>query len=200
MKQRISLTKSEERRLTKKLLCAVIFIGIFCGSIFFSMFKGNINSIILKQNISPLNINLSVLDFFKSTALIYIIYMIIFGLCGMFVFGQAISIFTLLFRGFSMGIAISSVYASMGLKALVPLIILVIPKLLAVSVIFILASRESVKMSNKIFSFILSKNSEDNMKSQTKLYLIKFAVLLFFILLISFGECAMNYFFIDLCY
>ena len=74
MKQRISLTKSEERRLTKKLLCAVIFIGIFCGSIFFSMFKGNINSIILKQNISPLNINLSVLDFFKSTALIYIIY------------------------------------------------------------------------------------------------------------------------------
>ena len=99
-----------------------------------------------------------------------------------------------------MGIAISSVYASMGLKALVPLIILVIPKMLAVSVIFILASRESVKMSNKIFSFILSKNSEDNMKSQTKLYLIKFAVLLFFLLLISFGECAMNYFFIDLCY
>ena len=94
----------------------------------------------------------------------------------------------------------SSIYISLGLKAVIPVAVTILPKLVAVSVIFVLSARESLRLSSKIFSFLFLSVNDEDIINYIKLYFIKFAILTVFIIVTAVAESAINYFFIDLFY
>ncbi len=182
------------------LLHTVIFLGIIIGSIFNAVYDLQSDSIILRQNIAPIDVKISLLDSFKSSLFIYTAFLISFALNGLFAIGQAFSILLLIFRGFAIGFSLSSIYISLGLKAVIPVAVTILPKLIAVSVIFVLSARESLRLSSKIFSFLFLSVNDEDIINYIKLYFIKFAILTVFIIVTAVAESAINYFFIDLFY
>ena len=82
----------------------------------------------------------------------------------------------------------------------IPVAVTILPKLVAVSVIFVLSARESLRLSSKIFSFLFLSVNDEDIINYIKLYFIKFAILTVFIIVTAVAESAINYFFIDLFY
>lgn len=189
---------SKERNIPVSALYAVLFLGLIIGSIFNTVIDLKHYPIILTQNVAPINADISLLDSFKCSLCVYIAFLSAFTLTGLFTFGQVFSVLLLAFRGFAMGFSICSVYTLLGAKAIIPLAVVVLPKLIAVSVIFVLGAREAVRLSSNLFSFLFFGKNDDDIKNKTRLYFIKFSILAVFAVVTATAESALTYFFIDL--
>ncbi len=201
MKSRTTLSKSETRKISLILLYLAIVFGIVIGSILFSVSESKfVSSEFVMQYISPFELKGSLLDFFGYSVLSYSLFVISFFILGFCTFGQIMSVILIAFRGIGIGVSVSSMYALMGKKAILAVLLLAVPKLVATSVIFVVASRESLKLANKLYSYAFKALCDDEMKKYIRLYCIKFIVLLFFLLLTAAADGALNYFFVDLCY
>ena len=190
MKLRTTIHASERRMLILSLYTA-LFTGMLIGSLICVFSDFSSDSILFSQNIIPFNISL--LESLKRSVCVYTAFLTVFALSGMFSLGQAASYALLVYRGFCIGFTLSSSYIVLGFSTV--LLLSVIPKLLAVSVIFVLAAREAVRLSNKIFAFLFLNTEKDDMRKYIRLYCIKYAVLMLFSLITAFAENAVNYLF-----
>ena len=172
-------------------LYTALFIGMLIGSFFCVNTDFNSDSLIFGQNIVPLNISL--LESLKRSVCVYMAFLLTFAFLGTFSLGQAAAFVLVAYRGFCAGFALSASYMAVGSNTV--LLISTLPKLLAVSVIFILAAREAVRLSNKIFAFLFLNTEKDDMRKNIRLYCIKFAVLTLFSIITAFAENAVYYLF-----
>jgi len=201
MKPRTSLTNSESRRLTMFILYASIFFGITVGSCVFAFIGRDMShNVLFSQYISPLNSGETLFQAFKYSALTYTVYITVLMLAGFFVFGNIAGVALVIYRGTGIGIAVGSLYLTFGVKAMLLTLLLIVPKILATTVIVILAARESMRLSSKLYRFLFREDSiGDGMRKFVKLYFIKFLILELFMVLIAVLESVLNYLLIDFC-
>ena len=120
-------------------------------------------------------------------------------LLGFFAIGQPLAIFLLGYRGVGIGVSVSMMYMTSGMSSMPTLLILLLPKALALSFTASLAVRETLRLSGVQFKFLFNDDSaDDNMQKVIKLYFIKFIVLTAITFVIAVLDSLMNYFFMDL--
>jgi len=197
--KRTTLTNSESRKLTLLLLCAAVVAGIIAGSCIFAVKRSLASNSFVTQYISPLNCGETLLDSFKYSALTYTAFILGFFLAGFFAFGKIIGIAATVYRGIGIGLTVGSLYAAFGTRAMLLTAVLIVPKILATTLVIVLAARETMKLSSKIYGFLFMKTTDEDMKKYIKLYCIKFLVLGLFMVAIAALESAANYFLMKLC-
>ena len=188
---KLRTTLHTPRKMLIYSLYTTLFFGMLIGSIFCVNSDYNSDSLIFGQNIVPLNISL--LESLKRSVCIYTAYLLAFAFLGAFSLGQAPTFALVAYRGFCTGFALSASYMAVGFNTV--LVISTLPKLLAVSVIFILAAREAVRLSNKNFAYLFFNSEKEDMRRIIRLYCIKFAVLTLFSIITAFAENAVYYLF-----
>ncbi len=197
MKHKKELTHTESRTRCLLLMDILILAGVTAGA-FLAAFRGT-DELWLHQRFSPIYSGNTLLEVFGNTFLISGMFLAAEFLFGFFSCGQPVGLALLVFRGFGIGAAVAQMYMSGGFGAVVPVLVLVVPKALAVSFVTALGAREMLKMSNVQFRFLFRDELPDEKISRAvKLYFIKFIVLLLLILFIAMADSALNYIFIDL--
>lgn len=201
MKRRNDLTKTESRRLCLLLLNMAIVAGIAAGAAAVALNRdsGMTDSLWLHQFFAPVYSGNTVLDVFKNTFVMSGIYLSLIFILGFFSLGQPLGIILLVYRGFGIGVSVAQMYILSGMESLPSVIVLLLPKALALSFIAALGVREMLKLSCELFSFLFKDELPDEKMGRTvKLYAVKFLVLLFLSLLVSIIDSALNYIFMDL--
>lgn len=199
--RRKELTRTESRRIAILLLNAVVIVGITVGSLMavrinFIEFSGNPW---LHQYFNPVYSGNTVLEVFKNTLYPMALFLAAVFVLGFFSVGQPLALGLLIYKGIGIGISAGLMYVSSGAEAIIPVLVLVVPKALAVTFISVLSVRESMRLSGIQFCFLFrEKTPEEKMHSTIKLYCIKFIVLMLFAAAEAVADSLMNYIFIDL--
>lgn len=201
MKHRNDLTKTESRKLCLLLLHLAIAVGIVAGAVIASSKK--VSDMLglwwLHQYFPPAFSGNTVLAVFRNTFLSSLLFLLIAMLLGFFAIGQPLAIFLLGYRGVGIGVSVSMMYMTSGMSSMPTLLILLLPKALALSFTASLAVRETLRLSGVQFKFLFNDDSaDDNMQKVIKLYFIKFIVLTAITFVIAVLDSLMNYFFMDL--
>lgn len=100
---------------------------------------------------------------------------LVMGFCAV---GQPGVLLVLLWRGMALGIAVAGTYRMQGMRGLPTVMFLQLPHALVTSLILVLAAREALRFSNQFWRFAWTERVEDGLRSQLKLYFLKFLVLL----------------------
>ncbi len=176
------------------LLCLTEIVGIIIGSCIAVSCRDNE---ILKQIVSPALYGTTLLEIFRSTLVSSLIFIIIAFFSGLSAFGQIFGIALIIAKGAEIGISVYFFYAEKGLSAIPAVMVLNVPKIIAVSVVAVLAVREVWRSSSEILHFLVSgeRNSEH---ANLKLYCLKYIVLIVIIFIISIADSLMNYIFAGL--
>lgn len=187
---------SESRKLFFICMTAFITTGIITGSCFAvcgnDMLK---NSPVFNQYISPLFNGSSLFEIIKNTFLsVSAVIMIIFC-TGFFAVGQPVAILSLIYRGFGIGVSTALTYMAFGKDGFYLTLIFIVPKILATSVIIMLAVREALRLSNIIYSFIFRDSARELMGRYIRLYCLKFIILIFLSLITAAADSGINYLF-----
>lgn len=201
MKKRRELTPSGERNLCFASLAAVILLGVAAGASLTAAhgteWAGE--RIWLHQYFSPMLCGETILGVFKNTFLTAGFFALTMFVLGFFSIGQPLCIALTAARGLGIGAAAAQLYIENGFGAVTAISVLVLPKALALSLTAILGAREMLRLSGVQFSFLFSDNCpEESMQRLTKLYCVKFAVIIIMIAIVSVADSAVNYFFADL--
>lgn len=160
------------------LLC-VVLVGVLLGSLFYSsMDQGTLKSlsntqsgfVSLRRQMDFSQILLKTLG--SSTLFLLVIFLS--GLCAV---GHPIVICTLALRGIGLGVVLSQLYSSFGVKGMLYSALLVFPNALICSLALVLGARESLCLSNRYALFSLSDRQEDGLRETLKVYCVKFLVL-----------------------
>lgn len=178
-----------------------IVAGIAAGAAAVALNRdsGMTDSLWLHQFFAPVYSGNTVLDVFKNTFVMSGIYLSLIFILGFFSLGQPLGIILLVYRGFGIGVSVAQMYILSGMESLPSVIVLLLPKALALSFIAALGVREMLKLSCELFSFLFKDELPDEKMGRTvKLYAVKFLVLLFLSLLVSIIDSALNYIFMDL--
>ncbi|MDO5559080.1 MAG: hypothetical protein Q4F95_05720 [Oscillospiraceae bacterium] len=182
------------------LLMCVLAAGIAAGTIFYCLTDNK--AVFLSDKLSHGFIKLSqqqsvISVFYRSVSWtsMFVILLMLSGFCAI---SQLISISLLFYRGAALGMAVSYMYGLYGSRAVPAVIIMVLPHALFTSVILLLAVRESVRFSNLSFLYIVRRLPDDEERPELKLYMIRFAVLLFLVLISAVIDCVITYFTTDM--
>ncbi|HOO08157.1 MAG TPA: hypothetical protein PLH83_16965 [Ruminococcus sp.] len=149
-------------------------------SVFFPVFSGN-----------------TAAEVFRNTFLSSAVFITAAFLGGLSAAGAPIGAGLAFYRGFGIGASAAGMYLSLGGAALPGVLVLLLPKAVAVSAVSLLAVRELFRSSGILLRFFVLGET-DLRKGSAKLYLLKYGVLLLLSLLISGADAAMNYFFAGL--
>lgn len=177
------------------LMTAIMTAGIIAGSftaVFCDFLKA---SPLAGQYIYPLLSGITLLEIFKNTFLSVSALLGVIFCTGFFAVGQPLSVAMLIYRGFGIGFSSALTYMAFGKSGVYISLIFIAPKILATSVIIMLAVRESLRLSNIIYGYIFREACQENMGKYIKLYCIKFIVLILFVLLTALADCGINYLF-----
>lgn len=123
-------------------------------------------------------------SFFSSFSILALIY-----LMGFWAISHPFIFFIIFFRGMGIGLILSYLYSTYAMQGvLFSLAIIILPSLMS-TISIILASKESIRLSNLFLSRIFPKiQGEINKKSFT-MYNIKYVILVSFILFSSIIDC-----------
>jgi len=192
-----NLTGTQRRKLSLGLLLLLFFGGVIAGTIAICAADDvkTVSSRFLTQNLFKTAEIKTVGEILFCGLIPLIIMLIVQFLSGFFAFGQVITILGIVYRGASAGVAASLFYLTLGMKGFFAILIMLLPFVMASTVILILGARESIRSSNVFFNFAFKKRVEDDSYSGIKLYAIKFIVLMAFCLVISAADCVITYFF-----
>ena len=106
---------------------------------------------------------------------------------------QPIELSALLYRGIVLGISLSYTYAVYAVKGVFICVLMILPHALMTSIILVLAVRESMRMSTAVAIFAFKGQSDVTDRPDIKLYLLKFLILLLFLIAASLIDCVITY-------
>lgn len=181
------------------LLFAVISAGIFFGTM---LFRGSSDtdifmSDVLSGGFIKLADTQSVLDvFYRSVSGTSLLVIILF-LLGFCCISQPAELFILFYRGMTLGIAVSFVYGAYGVRGAAVALFMILPHAVITSTVLVFAAREAMRLSNIYIFYIAGRISETDEKPELRLYAVRFAVLMFFVLISSVIDCVITYFLTD---
>lgn len=194
--KRTGLTSSESRRTFFIFMTCILTVGIIAGS--YAAVSG---SSFLKENalanqyISPLFNGNTLFEIIKNTFISITGIIAVIFCTGFFAVGQPVSIIMLTYRGFGIGLSTAYTYMMFGKSGIYLTLIFIVPKILAGSVVIMLALRESLRLSNIIYSYLFRSSPEENMGKYVRLYCLKFLILIFLAFIIAVADGGINYFF-----
>ncbi len=128
------------------------------------------------------------------------VFILILFILGLLPFGQPFAFFIPLFHGLGLGLLISYLYFSKGLKGFLVYLFSLVPYEICFILILILGSKFSIRFSNENFKKLLVENYKKESKLFFKLYLMQFLVLLVFQIIASFVDSFAGYVFFKICH
>ena len=128
------------------------------------------------------------------TSLCFVTTAFFFGLCAV---GQPFELLLLLYRGIGMGISAAAVYMTYGKAGIVTVLITVLPKAVAFSLVTAVAAREGIRSSCAVFSYCFLRKEHDRPQGGVKLFMIKYSFLVLISLFISFADGAVCSFYLS---
>ncbi len=128
------------------------------------------------------------------------VFILILFILGLLPFGQPFAFFIPLFHGLGLGLLISYLYFSKGLKGFLVYLFSFVPYEICFILILILGSKFSIRFSNENFKKLLVENYKKESKLFFKLYLMQFLVLLVFQIIASFVDSFAGYVFFKICH
>lgn len=179
-----TIRTSEEQKITAKnptimFFMILLLIGALFGTLIFcNMQSSEISNLsfitqgFIKNKTEQTFVQSLINSFTTSSLLVTICFFLGFGAIS-----QPVEFLVPIFRGLGLGTSISYIYITYGVKGLLITLVLIIPNAVISSIAIIIAARESIKLSNMFTSYIISNNTENNMKSCIKLYVLKFLIL-----------------------
>ncbi|MBR1663712.1 MAG: stage II sporulation protein M [Ruminococcus sp.] len=174
-------------------LCLLTLLGVLFGTLLFIYADEDRTQALLALGDSFISDRLSLdpgallLKVFGVGAL-FMITAFILGLCAV---GQPFCIIVLIYRAVGFGSAMAQVYGASGKEGFREFIFLYFPEGAAALLILILAARESLSMSGIILRRLISDRGYENTKEITKLYSVKFMILLAIYGVCSLVQCIM---------
>lgn len=175
----------------KKVFYALLFmlvLGMMYGSILLqSESEGMISGLetIQKTYIAEKN-SQPVIRTFLNSVLSGSLFLFLTFFCGFHAFGQPFTFFLLFLKGLGIGSSIGYLYLHHGAAGIGYSLLLILPGAAFSTLALILSGRESVRLSNLLFSCF--RKEKGRIKITWKLYLLKHLILLGFILLSAFLE------------
>ena len=191
MKYSDKLTSSQSRKALTMLLCCMAAAGIIAGSIYGAS-AGEEPSVWLHQHFLPANGGVSVIELMRNTLLSSALFIAAVYLMGLSAFGQPFGAAMIVYRGFGIGTASALLYSEYGSTALPRVILLLMPKALAVTFISVIAVRELMRASGCVLRLWVYGEVIDERIVDLKRYSLKFAELLLLSLLITIADGAVN--------
>ena len=188
---RTSFSISDSRRKSLIVLTAFSMLGIILGTVIVLM-ENDLKRLFMLRVTQNMIKGVSELSFIKQlmrTFLPVALILIIQFFSGYFAFGQPFAVMTVTARGAACGMAAALTYLSMGIKGIFTVMFMILPFSLMSIAIVILGAREAAGMAWKIAKFSFFR--EEQASPERKLYLIKFAVLLIFSVIISLFDTVM---------
>lgn len=119
------------------------------------------------------------------TSLCFITSAFFFGLCAI---GQPFELLLLLYRGIGIGVSAASFYITYGKAGIAPVLITILPKATAFSIVTAVAAREGIRLSCSVFSYCFLRNEHTPPHGGIKMLIIKYSFLVLISLLISFAD------------
>lgn len=169
-----------------------IIIGVAVGS--FITLKYNVSdNVWIHQGFLSAAHSTTIYKIMKATFLSLTVFVSAAFFIGLSAVGQPFGLAMLIYRGIGIGTSVTAMYTLSGKSAVVNAVILIVPKVLAVSAISILAVREAVRSSNAILNYCMKKESRDDRRYSIRLYGIRLCVLILLSLLISAADGGVNY-------
>lgn len=200
MKKRGTKYSAEDIRRTRiiSFLFAIISAGVLLGTLIFKeRDSSDFLSDYLCQGFVAAGGSQSAMDAFSislSWTSFFVVSMFMLGFCSI---SQPLEFLLLFYRGIAIGMSLSYIYSYYGVKGALSAIFTVIPYAIITSVIMVFAAREAIRMSNLYIFWLVGRVHEDDNNAQLKLYIIRFAVLMFFVLLASVIDCTISYLLAD---
>lgn len=177
----------------KKAPLAVFWLLVLCGIVCGAIFTGMTDNLdffhrmLFTHNIFKTRTDISFLSLFFRSFLPMGFLLVLQFFSGHFAFGQVFAYFTAVYRGIASGISASFVYIMLGVKGFFAVLVMIVPFAAATAAVIILGAREAVRQSRQVADFsFFGKNT--NEPPDMKLYLVKYAVLVIFAVVLSLAD------------
>lgn len=199
LSERTEFTNFQKRRLSLGIFLILMLLGIIVGTIMVGTLNNVnwLNRLLFTNNFFKNKNELSVVNcFLRSFVPVFAILTLQF-FAGMFAFGQAFAVLTVIYRGAAAGISSSLIYLILGVKGSLVILLTVFPYAIVTALLIILGARESIKLSGQIarFSFF---QADGIALPDIRLYSLKFGILVVFGLLFSAVDAFISYFLIPI--
>ncbi|MBQ9899029.1 MAG: stage II sporulation protein M, partial [Ruminococcus sp.] len=175
MKNISTFTPDKSRRIQFLLLISALVAGVIVGSVRQAA-DGRVASPWLYQFFLPPSGSGELRRYFLSTLVSSAVFLCAAFLSGLFTFGQPLGVLLLVYRGAGIGAAAAFMYSLTGAGAAVPVLLIVLPKAIALGMIAVLAVRELMRTSVSMLRFWLTGDAPENTGRSFRLYCVKFAV------------------------
>lgn len=180
-----------------KILFLLFLIGFIYGALLVGLGQISLDDKIpnIYQQFVNIRLNQSIIYTFIgsiTSSFILILIAFILGFCGI---GQSGSLFLPLFHGLGIGFAVAHLYQNNGLNGILFTFLLIFPAQLIYILSLLLASRESLRLSNKIFKLLLPSRFIEEDAINLKLYIIRFLVISILVTLSSIIDAACTFIF-----
>lgn len=184
MKHIKTVSYREKHGTSLALYILLIILGIAAGSVY-AVGSGDGVSPWIHQFFAPLSEGETVLRLMSHTFFSSSVFSAAAFIIGLSAVGQPFGAAMLIYRGVGIGASVALMYLTYGKAAIMPVLLMVLPKALAVSAIAILSVRELMRSSGAILTFCLSGEVRDDSRRGFRLYCIKFFVIILLSLIIS---------------
>lgn len=191
MKHINTISHNAGRRTSLILFIILIILGIAAGSVYSIWNTAGISPWI-HQYFAPLSAGENVFALMSHTFFSASVFSAAAFIIGLSAVGQPLGAVMLIYRGAGIGVSVASMYLLYGKAAVLPVLLLVLPKALAISAIAILSVRELMRSSGAMLSFCLNGEVRDDSRRGFRLYCIKFIVLILLSLIISAADGALS--------
>ncbi len=172
------------------IMLILIVLGIIIGTAFYTQCPEIVNTMGRFVKTADKRSIITVFsEAFTDTFLILVLLMIL-GFGSVF---QPLEISSLLLHGFILGVSFSHTYTVYAMKGFFISVLMILPHALAVSVILVLAVRESMRMSTSIAVFAFKGDSELIKRPDLSTYFLKFSVLAILLAVSSVIDCVITY-------
>ena len=177
------------------ILTIVVLIGAFVGSLYY-------REISAMDFVETFSVADSFYDYktmsfwgnFFCSFLKNTIIMLIILISGMCIIGQPICVTALFYKGVSVGTALTIIYSCNDMKNFLIAVLHILIDAIVSTFVLVLASKEGIKLSNKLFKLGINNRIEDDFNKNIKLYLLKFIVLFAIIILLSLFQSILSVF------
>lgn len=192
MKHISTFYENNDKRTSLFVYTLLVIAGIAVGSLMIKN-RDTAYSFLVNQYFVSTGDELSVFTLARGTfisSLIFTAAAFFFGLCAL---GKLFGAVLLLYRGAGIGVSVALMYSCMGKAAFLPVLITVLPKAVAFSVLSILTIRETFRRSHSIFMYCIKDEVCSDDAQSFRLYCVKFIVLILLSLIISAADGGLNY-------
>lgn len=178
-------------------LMALVLVGVLIGTLAFcNMSTGEISDLsFITQGFIK---NRAAQTFFETLSASFTSAGFLVLLCFLLGFGaisQPAELLIPIFRGIGLGTSIAYIYTSYGTRGFFITLVIIVPHAVISSVAIVIAARESMRMSNLFTGYAFTSGRETEMRTNIKLYLLKFLVLFAIIGISSFLDSILTFLF-----